>query len=67
MFAFLWNYSIPVAMVSAISALYINSKSAVLVKGNIFDPFEVYIGVLQGDVLALILIILVDYLMRKAT
>ena len=47
-----------------------DSKSAVLVMvdGNISDPFEVFTGVLQGDVVALFLfIILVDFLMKKAT
>ena len=68
MFAVLRHYGIPVAVVNAISALYINSKSAVLVNGNISDPFEVSTGVLQGDVLApFLFIILFDYLMRKAT
>ena len=31
---------------------YNNSKSAVMVDGNLFDPFDVTNGVLQGDVLA---------------
>ena len=47
---------------------HINSKSAVLVDGNISDPFEVSTGVLQGDVSApFLFIILVGNLMRKAT
>ena len=55
-------------MVNAVRALYYNSKSAVMVDRNISDPFEVSTGVLQGDVLALFLfIILVDFLMKKAT
>ena len=33
-------------------ALYNNSKSAVMVDGNISEPFKVSTGVLQGDVLA---------------
>ena len=62
------NNGIPAAVVNAISTLYINSKSAVLVDGNISDPFEVSTGVLQGDILAPFLFnILVDHLMRKAT
>ena len=49
-------------------ALYNNSKSAVMVDGNISEPFEVSTGVLQGDVLApFLFIILVDYLLKKAT
>ena len=66
-FAVLWHYGIPFVVVKAISAWYINSKSAVLVDGNIYDPFEDSIGVLQGDVMApFLFIILVDYLIRKA-
>ena len=39
-----------------------------MVDGNISEPFEVSTGVLQGDVLAPFLsIILVDYLLKKAT
>ena len=39
-----------------------------MVQGNITDPLVVSTGVLQGDVLApFIFIILVDYLMKKAT
>ena len=68
MFAVLRHYGIPVAVVNAISALYNNSKSAVMVDGNISDPFEVSTGVLQGDVLApFLFIILVDFLLMKAT
>ena len=68
MFAVLQHYGIPEPLVNAIGALYNNSKSAVMVDGNIFDPFEVSTGVLQGDVLApFLFIILVDYLLKKAT
>ena len=55
-------------VVGVASALYNNSKSAVMVDGNISDPFEVSTGVLQGDVLApFLFIILVDFLMKEAT
>ena len=68
MFAVLRHYGIPEAVVNAISTLYNNSKSAVMVDGNISDPFEVSTGVLQGDVLApFLFIVLVDYLLKKAT
>ena len=53
MFAVLRHYGIPVAVVNAISALYINFKSAALVEGNISGPFEVSTRVLQGDVFAI--------------
>ena len=43
MFAVLRHYGIPEDVVNAVSALYNNSKSAVMVDGNISDPFEVSI------------------------
>ena len=68
MFAVLRHYGIPEPLVNAIGAPYNNSKSAVMVDGNISEPFEVSTGVLQGDVLApFLFIILVDYLLKKAT
>ena len=68
MFAVSRHYGIPEPLVNAIGALYINSKSAVMVDGNISEPFEVSPGVLQGDVLApFLFIILVDYLLKKTT
>ena len=68
MFALLRHYGIPEPLVNAIGALYNNAKSAEMVDGNISEPFEVSTGVLQGDVLApFLFIILVDYLLKKAT
>ena len=67
MFAVLRHY-IPEAVVNAISVLYKNSKSAVMVDRGLSDPFDVTTGVLQGDVLAPFLsVVLVDYLLKKAT
>jgi len=68
MFAVLRHYGIPEPVVNAIRVLYDNSRSAVVVDGSISEPFDVTTGVLQGDVLApFIFVILVDYLMLKAT
>ena len=68
MFAVLRHYGIPEAVVNAISVLYKNSKSAVMVEGGLSDPFDVTTGVLQGDVLApFLFVVLVDYLLKKAT
>ena len=36
-----------VLVVNAVSALYNNAKSAMLVDGSISEPFEVYTGVLR--------------------
>ena len=68
MFAVLRHYGIPEAVVNAISVLYKNSKSAVMVDGGLSDPFDFTTGVLQGDVLApFLFVVLVDYLLKKAT
>ena len=68
MFALLRHYGVPETVVNAISVLYTNSKSAVMVDGNLSDTFVVSTGVLQGDVPAPFLFaILVDYPMTKAT
>ena len=67
MFAVLRHYGIPEAVVNAISLLYKNSKSAVIVNGGLSDPFDVTTGVLQGDVLApFLFVVLVDYLLKQA-
>ena len=45
-----------------------NSKSDVMVDGNISDPFQFTAGLLQGDALApFLFFILINYLMTKAT
>ena len=68
MFAVLRHYGIPQTLVNAIQVLYSNSSSAVMVDGGISEPFDVTTGVLQGDVLApFLFIILVDYLLDKAS
>ena len=68
MFAVLRHYEIPEAVVNAFSVLYKNSRSAVMVDGGLSDPFDVTTGVLQGDVLApFLFVVLVDYLLKKAT
>ena len=68
MFSVLRHYGIPEAVVNAISVLYNNSRSTVMVDENISDPFDVSTGVLQGDVLApFLFVILIDYLLTKAT
>ena len=68
MFAVLRHYGIRQTLVNAIQALYSNSNSAVMVDGSISEPFDVTIGVLQGDVLApFLFIVLVDYLLDKAS
>ena len=68
MFAVLRHSGIPEDVVNAISALYNNSKGAVMFDGNMSDPCDITNGVLQGDVFPpFLFIILVDHLMKKAT
>lgn len=62
------HYGIPETLVSAIQVFYTNYSSSVMVYGSIYRPFRVSIGVLKGDVLALLLfIILVDYLLLRTS
>ena len=66
-FAVLRYYGISEVIVKAIGVLCNYSKSAVMVDGNLSDPFQVTTGVLQGDVLApVFFIVLIDYLMMRA-
>ncbi len=68
MFSVLRHYGIPKAVVDAIQVLYKDSNSAVMVDGSISASFQVTTVVLQGNVLApFLFIILVDYLLKKST
>lgn len=49
MFEILRHYGIPIKLVSAIKAVYNNSKSAVLVEGELTDEFDITTGVLHED------------------
>ena len=63
----LGHYGIPETLVEAIKTLYINSKSAVYVDGHLSEEFEVTTGVLQGDVLApFLFIIMIDFIMKQS-
>jgi hypothetical protein len=67
MFSILRHYGVPAKMVQSIEAIYHNSRSAVLVNGNLSEEFNVAAGVLQGDTLApFLFIIVVDYVMKNA-
>ena len=58
-FSVLRHYGIPETLVNAIQVLYTNSSSSVMVDGSISKPFSVTTGVLQGDVLAPFLFIII--------
>jgi len=67
MFSILRNYGIPEKIVQAIRTIYEQSTSRVLVDGKISKEFKTNTGVLQGDVLApFLFIIVIDYVMRKS-
>ena len=67
MFGILRYYGIPQITVDAIKVMYNNSNSRVLVDGCISNPFEISTGVLQGDVLApTLFIIVMDYVMSNS-
>lgn len=67
MFKVLRHHGIPESLVEAIKALCNNSKSAVYVDGHIAKEFKVTTGVLQGDVVApFLFIIMIDYTMKTS-
>jgi hypothetical protein len=61
-FSILHHYGIPNKIVSAIRVLYDNSTSIVYVDGQQSEEFNITTGVLQGDVLAPFLFIIIDML-----
>jgi hypothetical protein len=65
--AVLKAYSVPDILVTAIMSLYYGANAKVCTSDGISDPFDLSIGVLQGDTLAPYLFILVmDFIMRQA-
>ena len=67
MFAILRHYGIPEKIVSAIRVMYDQSKSQVYLQGQLSEPFNITTGVLQGDVLApFLFIIVIDYVSRES-
>jgi hypothetical protein len=67
MFAILLHYGIPEKIVTAITKLYDQSRGTVLINGKLSDPFDISTGVLQGDVLApFLFVIVVDYVITKS-
>ena len=67
MFAILRFYGIPAQVVDAIASMYTGSKGAVFVGGKLSEPFDITTGVLQGDVLApFLFVIVMDYVLTKS-
>jgi len=68
MLQILRSYGIPKKIASAIGLLQNNTKSSVLVGYSVSKPFDVNIGVLQGDTLVpFLFVIVLDWVMRQAT
>ena len=67
LFEIMQLYGIPDKLIDAVKKLYNGSKAVVAVNGKISESFEVTSGVLQGDVLAPFLFILVmDYVLMRS-
>ena len=67
LFKILRHYGVPEPITNAIRILYENTTSSVIVDGAITEEFEVNMGVLQGDVLApYLFIIVIDWVMMNA-
>ena len=67
MFKILRDYGIPESVTNAIKVLHTNTKSAVVVVEETTNFFDVLAGVLQGDVLApFIFIVVVDWVMKNS-
>ena len=70
MFSILRHYGIPKKIVEAVRVFHANSTSRVFVEGEVSEPFNITTGVLQGDVLApflFILLLTIFQISRKAT
>jgi hypothetical protein len=67
LFEILKLYGVPDKLIDAIKKLYDRSKAVVYINGQTSESFDVSTGVLQGDVLAPFLFILVmDYVLGKS-
>jgi hypothetical protein len=65
MFAILGDYGIPDKIVSAIKVLYEGSTTRVILDEKLSDEFKVSTGILQDDVLApFLFIIVINYVMK---
>ena len=67
MFAIMRHIGIPQKIVNVTRLLYDKSVSQVYLEGKLSEPFSVTTGVLQGDVLApFLFIIVIDYVSRRS-
>ena len=67
MFEILGLYGIPEGIISAIRVLYTDTSSSILSSDGETELFSIIAGILQRDILALFLfIIVVDYVLRMS-
>ena len=67
MFEILKLYGIPDKMLAAIGVLYSNTSSTILTPDGETPFFSIQAGILQGDILApFLFIIVVDYVLRMS-
>jgi hypothetical protein len=67
MFKILRYYGIPIRIVNAIKVLYDDSENVVKINGQLTEYFKVNTGVLQGDVLApFLFIIVLNFILEKS-
>ena len=67
MFNILRHYGVPIKIVNVIETIYHNSRSVVLVDNNISKEFDLTTDVLQEDILASFLcVVVIDYVMKNA-
>ena len=65
MFAIIRNYGIPAKIVDAIKVMYDNSTIQVYLQDQVSARFNISTGVLQGDVLApFLFIVVIDYISK---
>ena len=60
------TYGILDELVMAISIMYEDTTAKVITSDGETETFNILVGVLQGDTLAPYIIIVIDYVMRKA-
>ena len=60
-------YNVPEQLITAVMALYHNTRAAVITPDGLTDPFPTTSGVLQGDTLApFLFILLLDWVLRTS-
>ena len=60
-------YDVPVVIVRAIMSVYVGAKARVRMNDKVSEPFDLGVGVLQGDTLApYLFVVVLDWVLRNA-